>query len=140
MCDEGIFLREIECKHCHQVFFMCQSCYRGHVYCSDECRIAGRRRSHRESQRKYRQSPKGKKAHREAENRRRYGLSQKNQKKMDDGTSTGLSKGCKVVSAGVQSILSSRIGRCHFCGTWGVIVKQFPLRGYGGGKYKVQMV
>ena len=45
-------------------------------------------------------------------------------------------------SAAIQSILLglSRTGRCHFCGTWGVIVKEFPRRGYGGGKYKMQML
>ncbi len=137
-----MLLIKIECRWCHLLFCICRRCFRGQAYCSDECRIAGKRRSHRESQRRYRQSPKGKKAHREAENRRRYGLSQENQKKMDDGTSTGLSRGCKVLSASVQSILLGlgRTGRCHCCGSWGVIVKQFPRRGYGGGKYKVQML
>ena len=137
-----MLLIKIECRWCHLLFCICRRCFRGQAYCSDECRIAGKRRSHRESQRRYRQSPKGKKAHREAENRRRYGLSQKNQKKMDDGTSTGLSRGCKVLSASVQSILLElgRTGRCHCCGSWGVIVKQFPRRGYGSGKYKVEML
>jgi len=137
-----LLLIKIECRWCHLFFCICRRCFRGQAYCSDECRIAGKRRAHRESQRRYRQSPKGKKAHREAENRRRYGLSQKSQKKMDDGTSTGLSRGCKVLSASVQSILLGlgRTGHCHSCGSWGVIVNQFPRRGYGGGKYKVQML
>jgi hypothetical protein len=137
-----LLLIEIECRWCHLPFCICRRCYRGHVYCSDECRIAGKRRSHRKSQRKYRQSSKGKKTHCEAENRRRHGLSQKNKKKMDDGTSTGSSKGCKVLSASVQTtpLGLGGIGCCHFCGTWGVIVKKFPRRGYGSRKYKVQKV
>ncbi len=137
-----MLLIQIECRWCHLLFCICRRCFRGQAYCRDECRIAGKRRAHRESQRRYRQSLKGKKAHREAENRRRYGLSQKNQKKMDDGTSTVLPKGCKMVSASVQWILLGlgRIGRCRFCGNWGVIVEEFPRRGYGGGKYRVQMV
>ena len=101
--------------------------------------MAGKRHAHREAQRRYRQTPKGKKAHREAENRRRYGLSQK---KMDDGTSTGLYTRCNMHPVRVQSILlrSSMIGRCHFCGTWGMIAQEFPRRGYGCGKQKGQMV
>ena len=136
-------LREVRCGWCNILFYICRSCWRGQAYCCDECRIAGRRKRHREAQRRYRQSLKGKKAHREAENRRRHGLSKKNQKKMDDATSTLLSKGCKVASSGAQSIICvldfavkvglSRIGRCHFCGCWGVIVEKFPRRGYGGG-------
>ena len=27
--------------------------------------------------------------------------------------------------------LGYRVGRCHFCGCWGVIVERFPRRGYG---------
>jgi hypothetical protein len=64
------------------------SCWRGQAYCCVKCRLAGRRNHHREAQRKYRQSEKGKKAHCEAENRRRHSQNQKKEKNMDDATST----------------------------------------------------
>ena len=28
------------------------------------------------------------------------------------------------------------VGRCHFCGCWGLIVAQFPRRGYGRRRVK----
>ncbi len=33
-----------------------------------------------------------------------------------------------------------RIGRCHFCGSVGLIVDQFPPRSYGKKNYSVEMV
>jgi len=33
---------------------------------------------------------------------------------------------------------SLRTGRCHFCGSFGVIVDQFPRRGYGKQDYRMK--
>lgn len=132
-----MYLVRIECGWCHLLFCVCRRCFRGQGYCSDECRIEGRRKNHREAQKRYRQSPKGKKAHCEAENRRRYGLSKKNQKNMDDQCTTALPLWCITLLIFTQLfILRLRAwfdttGRCHFCGSWGVIVDKFPRRGYG---------
>ena len=128
-----LFLRQIRCRWCGFVFYVCQHCWRGQAYCSDECRIAGTRHNHREAQRRYRQTPKGKKAHRESENRRRYGLSQKNQKNMDDASSTVLPTWCMRLLLRVRNrILHAKRARCClFCGSSGQIVEQFPRRGYG---------
>ena len=141
-----MYLVRIECGWCHLIFCVCRRCFRGQSYCSDECRIAGRRKSHREAQRRYRQTPKGRKKHSEAENRRRHGLSRKNEKNMDDPSSTVLPSWCMGFLFYARLIvLHARAwfdttGRCHFCGSWGVIVDKFPRRGYGVGNEKEQMV
>ncbi len=121
------------------IFCICRFCWRGHSYCSTECRVAAKLKAHREAQRRYRKSEKGKKAHREAENRRRIGLSKKNRKILDD-TGTTVQYPCLKIEAVSASLKENnryfgsplfRIGRCHFCGSVGLIVDQFPRRGYG---------
>ena len=123
----------IHCRWCGLSFYICQRCWRGQAYCSDECRTAGYKKCHREAQRKYRQTQKGKKVHREAENRRRHGLSQKKTKNMDDGSSTVVPAWCirrvKVIKTSVFPIEDTP--RCRFCGSYGLLVNQFPRRGYG---------
>jgi ribosomal protein L35 len=95
--------------------------------------LYGRRKNHREAQRRYRQTEKGKKAHREAENRRRHGLSQKNPKNMDDPSSTVLPTWVMTPIKAVKRRLftTGEAVRCHFCGSEGLLVVQFPRRGYG---------
>ena len=41
------------CKWCGTGFGVCRSCYRGHVYCKDECRILARRQQCVEANRAY---------------------------------------------------------------------------------------
>ena len=128
-------LCEVRCRWCGLPFFICRRCWRGQGYCCDECRRFARQKSHREAQRRYRQSPKGKKAHREAENRRRHGLSEKGEKKMDDLSSTPLPWWCMrfvIDSVLVVQSARGRVERCHFCGAEGVLVDGFSRRGYGG--------
>ena len=142
--SEAIFillLVEVCCRWCEVSFCVCQRCWRGQAYCSEECGRLGRGRTHREAQRRYRQTPKGKKAHRQAENRRRHGWSKENEKKMDDLSSKGLSS--RVIGLLEESSLRlvyvhflmvyarawfDRSRRCHFCGCEGVIVDRFPRR------------
>jgi hypothetical protein len=88
---------------------------------------------HREAQRKYRRTEKGKKAHRQAENRRRHGQNQLHHKKMDDATSISggsWDKG-KLASEKCRDLVAAMEPRCHFCGVIGQIVGEFPRRGYG---------
>jgi hypothetical protein len=94
----------------------------------------GRSRVHREAQRRYRKTLKGKKAHRQAENRRRHGWSNGNEKKMDDPSSKELT-GCAIgllVYAHVLTVYLrawfDRSRRCHFCGCKGRVVDRFPRR------------
>jgi hypothetical protein len=64
---------------------------------------------------------------------------------MDDPSSTVLPSWCMgVVFYAHLMVLYARAwfdkkGRCHFCGSWGVIVDKFPRRGYGGKHYRAQM-
>ena len=121
------------CRWCDAVFCICRRCFRGQAYCCTTCRLYGRRKNHREAQRRYRQTEKGKKAHREAENRRRHGLNQKNLKNMDDPSSTGLPTWFMTPIKAVKRRLftAGETVRCHLCGSNGHLVAQFPRRGYG---------
>ena len=128
-----VLLLEIQCRWCRCLFYLCRSCFRGQAYCCDLCRVAARRENHRKAQQRYRQTLKGKKAHREAENRRRHGWSKKNEKNMDDQTSTMLpSMSINRIRKEENHIIAHpRSPRCHFCGSNGHLVAQFPRRGYG---------
>ena len=143
VCKAGgisiLLLILIHCRWCGLDCYICRPCFRGQAYCSDECRIEGRLKNRRKAQRKYRRTPKGKKAHCEDENRRRHGLSKKNQKNMDDQTTTALPAWGITLLIFAQLLISrtkawfDRTGRCHFCGSLGKIVDKFPPRGYGSG-------
>jgi len=123
----------IRCRLCGKTFFVCRCCWRGQAYCSEQCRVAGQRKMHREAQRRYRRTDKGKRAHCLAENRRRYGLNENNQKNMDDASSTVPFQWGK----GVLRCIKNRpfhvdtLPKCHFCGSYGLLVDAFPRRGYG---------
>ena len=130
-----MLLVEVCCRRCGLRFYVCRRCWRGQAYCGEACRILGRRRVHREAQRRYRQTAKGKKAHRQGENRRRHGWSKKIAKKMDDPSSRGLSLGFIKLLRGVLVLrVPDGTGfdpkrRCHFCGRKGRVVDRFPRRG-----------
>ena len=140
-----LYLIQIRCRCCGIVFSVCRCCWRGQAYCCDECRVAGTQKNHREAQKRYRRTAEGKKAHREAENRRRYGLSKKNQKNMDDVSSTVLPTWCMPILLYLQIVIRDarawfdKAGCCHFCGACGKIVDEFPRRGYGGANLAHQM-
>jgi len=140
-----LYLIQIRCRWCGALFCVCRRCWRGQAYCSDECRIAKKRQNHREAERQYRQTPKGKKAHREAENRRRYRLSKKIRKNMDDTSATVLPLWCMALLLSARIVVLharawlDKTGRCHFCGSSGQIVDEFPRRGYGNGNLRPQM-
>jgi hypothetical protein len=132
-----LLLLQIRCGWCHLIFYLCRSCWRGHRYCSDPCRLAAKRKQRCEAQRRYRQTAKGKKTHCEDENRRRHGLSKKkvkkNMKNMDDASSTRLPAWCKwlLLAIGKRILPVQTKTCCHFCGSCGQIVDEFPRRGYG---------
>jgi hypothetical protein len=129
-----LLLVEVCCHWCDLRFYVCQRCWRGQAYCCEECGILGSRRGHREAQRRYRQTLKGKKAHRQGENRRRHGWSKQNEKKMDDPSSKGLPS--RVIGLLVYAHFLmvyarawfDRSRRCHFCGCKGRVVDRFPRR------------
>lgn len=53
---EGIL---VHCAHCNYNFAICKPCWRGQVYCTEECRRAARRIKQQQYQKKYRQTKKG---------------------------------------------------------------------------------
>jgi len=126
------------CRHCQRGFCVCRSCWRGQAYCSDVCRLSAGRASHREAQRRYRQSEKGRRAHRKSENRRRYLKNQTYQKNMDDAASTPSTCWYTVVTKNEKEakITASGEGCCSFCGRCGVIVRRFSPKVYGKRRYE----
>ncbi len=101
---------------------MCRSCFRGHVYCSDQCRNVAYTIAHQIAQSKYRTSKKGKETHGLYEqNRRRIGTLEKNKKTMADGTIKPDS--FRVISF---PILPDTKPRCSYCGAFGRVVSAFP--------------
>jgi len=130
-----MLLIRISCKRCHTPFYICRGCYRGQAYCCDFCRISNRRASLRNAQKRYRRTEKGKKAHREAESRRRQRHSPENRKNMDDQGTTKLIS----VPRKLETVQFSRLGEiasCNFCGRTGKVVSQFPRRGYGKSRFE----
>jgi hypothetical protein len=46
--------RQAPCAWCGCIFYICRSCDRGHIYCSDPCRHRGRAQSHRRANQRHR--------------------------------------------------------------------------------------
>jgi len=130
-------LLKIFCKCCGILFHICRCCYRGHVYCGLECREAGYRQTRKAAQANYRKTEKGKKQHRNAENKRRH--REKDQNRFSKATA----KTCECLKKIIRSIfgkdenLKDRIQKCNYCGTAGKTVDKFPKRGYGNSKSKL---
>lgn len=129
---ETELLREFNCKRCHYLFYVCQCCYRGQLYCCDQCRIDAQRESHRTAQNLYRTSDKGRKKNREGENRRRLNKKKElNEKNVADASSTSLPP--QII---ISPIRHTMIPHCFKCGRIGRIVKEFPRREYGNNRYQ----
>ena len=144
--ESRVRLRRILCARCGRGFCVCQSCWRGQHYCSKECRGAARREARHTTQRRYRRTEKGKKAHREAEKRRRVGLTKKTERIVDyTGSTPQCGYATMPPSPGGSDERQSAEGgntvitlyRCHFCGSWGIVVDRFPRRGYGKQRHQV---
>jgi len=118
------FLKKIECRWCGNFFYVCQSCWSGRAYCSDNCRRPAQRKIHNKAQARYRQTEKGKTAHAKDERRRRLGQSKKS---MADASTTPPCDHDNN-SDNINSITPC----CHLCGAKGVVVEYFPHREYGG--------
>ena len=67
---------------------MCRACYRGHRYCSLECRRAARTASKRRARAKYQATKRGKRNHQLAQNRLRQ--DQADKKNVTDQSSNSL--------------------------------------------------
>ena len=129
ICLQGInngrdFIKAIPCVRCSHIFYMCRSCWRGHVYCCEECRRAARLEAHCQVQRIYRQTDKGRKAHKEAERRRRIRYAQNS---VADTPTTSPYSPYRISKK--QFPITPC---CSICGKMGPVVDQFSPRRYGG--------
>jgi len=129
---DDVLLKQIQCRHCGRIFYVCWRCWRGQLYCADACRQLSRRQSHLEAQRRYRQTDRGREAHREAERKRRM---KENEKIVDDEGSTPR----KACGRRGRSWPENTV-RCRFCGLAGTVVAQFPRRGYVARRFPGQIV
>lgn len=120
---EILLLKAVSCRRCSRIFYICHSCWRGQAYCRDSCRHHSQREAHRLAQQRYRQTTKGREAHRQAERMRRMQVSEKT---VADASSTPAPERDRLPQDH-QFIVPS----CHFCGGKGVVVEHFPRRGYG---------
>ncbi len=129
-----IFVKKKICKCCGRNFFVCRKCYKGQVYCSKKCRRAGYLERHRERQKKYQNSEKGKKTRSNAGKRRRKGL------KKGTGVFISLMRTCvclmMLFSPADKKYKNSkeaeRCETCSFCGkAEGRVTETFPRRPYG---------
>ena len=65
----SVQLREVECPVCRQIFFVCQRCDFGRLYCCKPCRRKARKQNLRRAQRKYASSTKGRLNNRDRQRR-----------------------------------------------------------------------
>ena len=65
----AVQLREVACRWCGQIFFVCQRCDFGRRYCGEPCRRKARKRDVRRARRKYAGSPKGRLNNRDRQRR-----------------------------------------------------------------------
>ena len=129
-----VLLKEVQCKYCGRVFYICRRCWRGQAYCGKICRKLCQMEMHREAQRKYRRTAKGKKTHRKYEKERREKKMKKNSKTMGDDTATPQGA-CDIE----PPQRSENRPKCLFCGLSGIVVAQFPRRAYGGKVFSEEM-
>ena len=128
-------LKEIVCRWCGIHFYVCRSCWRGRRYCSDRCREKAAQESHRESQRRYRRTAKGRENHREREKLRRVGLSKESKEIVDDASNRRWYRRRKIEYGDLEDSIkedAQRLGyqicRCHVCGCRGGVVQRFARR------------
>ena len=121
-------LKRFFCKCCGIIFHLGRCCYRGQVYCSKTCRKAGYRQVHAKAQRKYSQTDKGKKQHKEAESRRRK------RSKEHGSVKNMIKKSCICLAMTIRSIFKADVPgkdnecKCDSCQKPGFSVDVFPQR------------
>jgi len=118
----------ITCQHCGNFFAMCKRCYRGHKYCSENCRKTGYASSQNRARNKYNKSIEAKLDHRDRN--RRYRL---HKNIVMDKTSKINSPQIKTFHTSIHQrlgeALRSHAGICIACKKT-VFPKGVPL--YGG--------
>ena len=91
-----VVLRRLFCRGsgCGAMFYICNSCYRGQVYCGDGCRHRMRREQRRLANRRYQQSREGRLDHRD---RQRAYRERCRLRGVTDHTSAGKGRSVKIV-------------------------------------------
>lgn len=124
----GRVLKALVCHCCGQIFYLCSHCYRGHKYCSKLCKTSAQRAAHREAQKRYRETEKGKKAHCESEKRRRLGKAAKGRfKKVGEMLVRCCKSAVEKAKTKIETVLENPDAEacCHFCHCHGRIVQKF---------------
>jgi hypothetical protein len=145
-CKVQETIRRFLCAGCRVVAYLCTACDRGQRYCSDGCTRGSRRRSQRESDRRYQSSERGRLKH--AERARRY--RQRCRSVTEQSSVVSLEQDVRSTSAasevstpssaeGTATTLASesstdeiahfRQVNCHFCRRWcDQWIRYAPLR------------
>jgi hypothetical protein len=110
MCTVGI---KLKCKGCANHFKICVKCYRGHTYCSDECRIKVQRIKQKEASKRYFQTKKGRQKH--AKRQRRYRLKKEPKSENNKNTETYETS---VKSLNKLKVTQTLKQFCIACGTF----------------------
>ena len=102
----------IICSICSTPFVICHGCFRGHRYCSHDCRDHGYREARKRARKKYAQSPEARLDH--CDRNRRYRINKKWAAKniVMDKSSKKSSEALKPH----QSQPTIQLNFCHFCG------------------------
>ena len=140
-----VVLRQLFCRgtDCGVMFFICQSCYRGQVYCGDGCRHRMRRQQRRRANRRYEQDPEVRADH--CQRQRAYRRRCRRERVTDHTSAGGLrsgSIGTPLPETGMRTSVAevshdrSRFERlkkairlvCIVCGRTGRWIDAFPDR------------
>lgn len=120
------------CRHCDQIFYVCQSCWRGQAYCCELCRSIAQKQQRKAARKRYRQTKKGKRNHQKTERKRRG--REKNEKKTETVGDASPTPG--GVYDTVPIIEPDNPPCCRFCGAGGSVVSHFPRRSYGNHRLR----
>ncbi len=138
-----VVLRQLFCRgsDCSVMFFICRSCYRGQVYCGDECRRRMRREQRRRANRRYQQDPGVRADH--CQRQRAYRKRRREGRVTDHTSAGGCGSGSMATplpETGMRTSLAEvfhdrpRFQRlkeairivCIFCGRSGSFIDAFP--------------
>ena len=100
--------RELVCQGsgCGVTFYICGCCYRGQVYCGDECRKRAELQQHRHSNRKHQDSPEGRLDHRDRQRTYRARL----RLGVTDVTSPGGDRSDTIGATWTERVMSTPLG------------------------------
>lgn len=146
---EQVELREVTCRRCGCIFFLCSSCDCGYWYCSEECTLLARTASVRRARRKYAHSDRGRANNllRQRRFRRRNRLKTKTYTKtvtdhssQDDDSGVSCAHDKPITKPrlhprqgyfqGSNEVSHRKNGAiCNLCGRPGKIIRQASARG-----------